>query len=346
MKLRLVSEDKTLLATCQEVLADFEDSGWELDQAAPGEVSHADFCIWDYRPGMAIPQDADWEARHVFLVSRGDLQAFSETAVPGANILIKPVTRPALAAFFARKATIFCDKGTPVDELLQSFIEVNGRLQESDSARTNFLTRAVHDCLTPVTTISGYSRLLCLPQFGSITERQAEVLSRIQHSAERLSRLMSAVLQLAVKNSASPPVRKTGDIRQCINEAVRELLPFAKEKLITFDVDCQGAPETLLFDRVEVEQVLGDSLVGLRCVNQWLAVSVDASPEQVVGCQFGGGDDVDGAAEQGTKLLVESEDVDDRRAGVELDQDVEVRVGPIVGDRAEDPGLGERVVGE
>lgn len=49
--------------------------------------------------------------------------------------------------------------------------------------------------------------------------------------------------------------------------------------------------------------MFGDSLVRLRCVNQWLAVSVDASPEQVVGCQLGGGDDVDGAAEQGTELL-------------------------------------------
>lgn len=79
------------------------------------------------------------------------------------------------------------------------------------------------------------------------------------------------------------------------------------------DIGVVGAPTTFreLADldegRVEVEQVFGDSLVRLRCVNQWLAVSVDASPEQVVGCQLGGGDDVDGAAEQGTELLVESD---------------------------------------
>jgi signal transduction histidine kinase len=205
---------------------------------------------------MPLPERADWESRHVFLVSRADLSAFGESSVPGASVLVKPVTRPALAAFFARKATAFCEKGTPVDELLQCLIETNGRLEETGGARTNFLARAIHDCLTPVTAISGYARLLALQQFGSITDRQAELLGRIQHSAERLSRLLGAMLQLSTPRGVAAPSRKTGDMHQCVDAAIRELAAHAKEKAIQLSVKCEAAPASLLFDRAEMEQVL------------------------------------------------------------------------------------------
>jgi signal transduction histidine kinase len=256
MRLKVVSEDTTLLATCRDVLADFEDSGWELIPGNRNDVSPADFCIWDFQPGMPLPERADWESRHVFLVSRSDLEAFGESSVPGASVLMKPVTRPALAAFFARKASAFCEKGTPVDQLLQCLIETNGRLEETDDGHSNFVSRAIHDCLTPVTAIGGYARLLALQQFGSTTDRQAELLGRIQHSAERLSRLMGALLQLATPGGAGAPSRKTSDMNQCIEAAVRELASHAKERLIRFDVKCEPAPEALLFDRAEMEQVL------------------------------------------------------------------------------------------
>lgn len=256
MKLKVVSEDSALLATCREVLSDFEDSGWELVPGNRNEIASADFCIWDFQPGMQLPEHADWEARHVFLVNRADLQAFGETSLPGASVLVKPVTRPALAAFFARKATAFCDKGSPADELLQCLIEAKGRLEENEGARTNFLMRVIHDCLTPVTAIRGYARLIALQQFGSITDRQSEMLGRIEHSAERLSRLLSAVVQLGTRHGISGPSRKTSDVKQCIDTAVRELAAFTKEKLLHVAVKCEAAPPNLIFDGMEIEQVL------------------------------------------------------------------------------------------
>ena len=171
-------------------------------------------------------------------------------------MLVKPVTRPALAAFFARKASAFCDKGSPVDELLQCLIEAKGRLEENDGARTNFLMRVIHDCLTPVTAIRGYARLIALQQFGSTTDRQTEMLGRIERSAERLSRLLSAVVQLGTRHGMAGPSRKTSDVKQCIEAAVRELAAFTGDKLLHVAVKCEAAPSALMFDRVEIEQVL------------------------------------------------------------------------------------------
>src|SRR5207237_7947878 len=75
------------------------------------------------------------------------------------------------------------------DEILQCLIETNLKLQEYDQDRTNFLARAVHDFRAPLTSISGYCGLLLSEPFRSLNDNQREVLQRMLHSTNRLSRM-------------------------------------------------------------------------------------------------------------------------------------------------------------
>ena len=222
---------------------------------------------------------------------------------------MKPVTQASLTAFFTQRRGRSGGKQGPADDLLQYFIEANGKLQECGSGQANFLTRAINDCLTPATTINGYSRLLNLQRSGAATDQQTEILNRIQRSAERLLHLLSAVLQLAGENRIPEPDRKRDDIRECLAEAAQKLLPFAMEKLVNIEVDCQATPDGLLFERGDVEQVLA-TLLDNACkfaprqgvvrvrgyVTHW-----DLRPEQAEG-------QVDGAGESPNAFRVDIRD--------------------------------------
>jgi len=52
------------------------------------------------------------------------------------------------------------------------------------------------------------------------------------------------------------PNFQKGDFRECIDQAVHELMPFADEKRISFSVELSPVEEPLFFERAQLEQVL------------------------------------------------------------------------------------------
>ena len=218
--------------------------------------------IWDFQPGVNIPSSLEGvEARrHLFLVQRKDLSEFRQTVQrPGVGILLKPVACPVLEAFLesaARPAvpgTVNCGR----DEILQSLIQANLKLQEYDQDRTNFLAKAVHDFRAPLTALSGYCGLLLGEQLGPLEPEQKEVLIRMNHSARRLSRMASAMFQLSVgRLHESKPHLQAGDLRECVEQALHEVLPLSNQKGIEVLVDWVAPPAALYFEPSQMEQVL------------------------------------------------------------------------------------------
>ncbi len=266
MKLTLVSKDPDLFKLCRETLAAFPTEQWDL--VAGSAFSESDFYIWDFQPAAELAS-IDWEhpAKYLFLVSRNHLPLFREWC-PAANvhILLKPVTRATLGAFLGQVLAPRAanQPGTSVDALradrdamLQCLIQANLRLQEYDQDRTNFLARAVHDFRAPLTAVSGYCGLLLGGQLGPVTEEQQEVLERMQHSAKRLSRMATAMFQLSVGGHVDTHLNlQKGDLRDCVDQALHEIMPFSEEKRLEISVEWQPSPESLYFERSQIEQVL------------------------------------------------------------------------------------------
>jgi signal transduction histidine kinase len=219
---------------------------------------------------MVFPADLDWQQKqkHFFLVQRRQMAAFHQKAPsPDLNLLLKPVTRATLKAFLANSLGTAADAAAAGpqlddiradrDEMLQGLIQTNLKLQEYDQERTNFLARAIHDFKAPLTALCGYSGLLLGEQLGPLTEDQKEVLRRMHYSAKRLSRMASAMFQLSIgQRVETRPNLQKGDVRDCIDQALHELMPFADEKRISFSVELNPVEEPLFFERSQLEQVL------------------------------------------------------------------------------------------
>lgn len=267
MDVRLISHDRELLKVCREIIADLPEQHCRFSVATPDNGdSEADICIWDFESAATRLPDIDGDpAKHLFLVQRGDLPAFRERIMaPEARILLKPVTRATLEVFLAQALAAYQDREAATtslrvdrDEILQCLIETNLRLQEYDQDRTTFLARAVHDFRAPLTALGGYCGLLLSEPLGPLSDSQKEILRRMQHSAKRLSRMTSAMFQLSVgRHVKRRPDLRPGDIRECLEQALHEINPFADEKGIAIRVDLAPCEIPLYFEAGQIEQVL------------------------------------------------------------------------------------------
>jgi signal transduction histidine kinase len=264
----LVSQSAELHKLCSEVLEELfgQNIGFH---AGTDHGSKSDVYIWDFQPNMVFPNDLDWrqKQKHFFLLQRRQVPAFRQKAPsPDLNLLLKPVTRATLKAFLANSLAPSHDAAVGPqlhsmradrDEILQCLIQTNLKLQEYDQERTNFLARAIHDFRAPLTALCGYSGLLLGEQLGPLSEDQKEVLQRMHYSAKRLSRMASAMFQLSVgQHVEAKPNFQKADIRECIDQAVHELMPFADEKRISFSVELTPVEQSMFFERAQLEQVL------------------------------------------------------------------------------------------
>src|SRR5262249_41981926 len=217
-------------------------------------------------PEMALPDLIEPDpSQHVFLVHRKDLAVFRQcVGNSDAHILLKPVTGASLTAFL--DSAIASHQGgassahslrADRDEILQCLIQANLRLQEYDQDRTTFLARAVHDFRAPLTALSGYCGLLLSEPLGPLTESQREVLRRMLHSTKRLSRMAAAMFQLSVgRHVKRRPELQRGDLRECLEQALHEITPFADDKSIEITADLAQPTHALLFEAGQIEQVL------------------------------------------------------------------------------------------
>jgi signal transduction histidine kinase len=268
MIVHLVSPDPELHNLCREIIAEMPEctGKWTLsasqDIDSAIRIKEADLKIWDFYRNFTIGDRFRGVngARHVFLVDRNDLAMFEEcTATAEAHILLKPLTRASLATFLISAASRGSEKCLRADrdEVFQCLIQTNLKLQEYDHDRTTFLARAVHDFRAPLTAISGYCGLLLNEPIGDLNETQREVIRRMHNSAKRLSRMANAMFELSVgRQIRRTPELQTGDIRECIDQALHETAPFADEKAISISTDIEACDSELYFESGRIVQVL------------------------------------------------------------------------------------------
>jgi signal transduction histidine kinase len=267
MDVKLVSRDRELYKLCSDIMAEIPGQQWTVtmvdSDTGKGDSS---LYIWDFQPNTPLPDDLEGNtSRYLFLVSRKDLPDFRhKVRESDANILLKPVMRATLAAFLGMAISSPEDHvwntnslRADRDEILQCLIQTNLKLQEYDQDRTNFLARAVHDFRAPLTALSGYCGLLLGEPLGTLSDAQKEVLRRMQHSVRRLSRMASDMFQLSVGRQIKRPLEaQPGDIRECLEQALHEIGPFAEEKRIAITANLEPCPDYLCFETGQIEQVL------------------------------------------------------------------------------------------
>jgi signal transduction histidine kinase len=268
MLVYLVSGSAQTHTLCCEVLGELAGETCTVQCVTPPlHILDADLFLWDIFPDpgilAAIPAEETW--RHFFFIDRANVEQLQQMLpLAQTHILLKPVTRAALQAFLtnaceqARTARVSIEAlRDDRDALLDCLLQTNLKLQAYDHDRTNFLARAIHDFRAPLTAVTGYCALLLGEDVGTLTAEQRDVIGRMHQSAKKLSRMASSMFQLSIaprQDTALDP--QPHEIRECIDQAVHEILPAAQEKRLSITTDARPAPEPFCFDRMKIEQVL------------------------------------------------------------------------------------------
>jgi len=265
MKLLLVTTDETLSKTCRE-LVNATSGDWTYSTCDPQEyIPAADLCLWDFGPRFVPPIKLSGTARHLFLAHVEDVHPLRNwLGLEDVDILLKPVTQAVLATYLriaaSSRQSSEIDKNAlraDRDQILQSLIEANFRLQEYDQERTHFLERAIHDFRAPLTALSGYCGLLLSGALGEVKTEQVEVIQRMQQSTGRLSRLANGMFELGISRRAQRiPEFGHANLEECLERARVETANFLRDKKASLEVEMSPTPPSLYFDASQIERVL------------------------------------------------------------------------------------------
>ncbi len=266
MDLVLISSDGALYDLCKHVLSACSKASRIVVADRDSQID-ADVCIWEYIADLPEPSAVvESGCKRVMIVHPQELPNIPFTIKEkNSNILLKPVSPAALRAVIA---SLDSDSGTAIhssvaalrsdrDELLQSLLQTNLRLQEYDQERTNFLARAVHDFRAPLTALNGYCGLLLSEEPGPLSIEQQEVLKRMLDSAKRLTRMTSAMFELSVEQRLETRTDlQMGDMRTTIYQALNEVMPLFTEKRIAVSVEIVDPAEPVMYDNSRIGQVI------------------------------------------------------------------------------------------
>lgn len=267
MQLRIVSTNAELGELCTAILAEAvsPDQPWSVSTvASEGSGDIADLYVWDFPGDGPPPRHITWTHSNLIVVAdRRDLAEVQKCFGFEPYIVLKPAHRITLSALIGlavshRAAVSLRDDR---DHILECLIEANLKLQEYDRDRTNFLMRVVHDFRTPLTVLNGYCGLLLCDPLGSLNENQAEVIRRMQYSAKRLSRMVSAMLELGMDRALRKgPNLQNSDLPKSLDQSLQEIAYLAKEKDIRIHTQLEPCEEALYFDPAQLEQVFANIL--------------------------------------------------------------------------------------
>lgn len=107
----------------------------------------------------------------------------------------------------------------------------NTELLQLDKAKSEFISIASHQLLTPLTPIRGYSSMLLEEDFGKINEKQEKAIKMIYESSVRLVNLVNDLLDISrIERGAIEYNFTPVDLAELIKSVIEELTPRAKDK--------------------------------------------------------------------------------------------------------------------
>jgi PAS domain S-box-containing protein len=132
---------------------------------------------------------------------------------------------------------------------------------EADRAKRKFITGISHELRTPMTSVKGYTDLLCKGRVGDVNKEQQKFLSAIKSNADRLAALINDLIDLAqLEEGPGKMDLKPLQMEEVIREATSLWRQPIEEKGLTLEVDvAEGLPE-VRGDRERIVQVLANLL--------------------------------------------------------------------------------------
>ena len=146
-----------------------------------------------------------------------------------------------------------------VQERTQELQSANEKLRELDRLKSSFVSMVSHELRTPMTSIKGYVDNLLDGVAGTLNEKPAYYLKRVQHNVERLTRMINDLLDLS-RIEAGAVQLQLGSIAlpELLNDVVEGFQTIAQDKALSVKArSAQGLP-LIQGDRDKLYQVLNN----------------------------------------------------------------------------------------
>jgi signal transduction histidine kinase len=131
------------------------------------------------------------------------------------------------------------------------------RLKEMDRLKSMFLSHVSHELKTPLTSIKGFVDNMLDGLTGELHSKQREYLDRVRANSDRLSRMISNLLDLSRIESGTHHLdRARLRLFDLAEEVTEQLRPIATAKHLTLGVVCPDPTLRVSGDRDKLIQVI------------------------------------------------------------------------------------------
>ena len=138
--------------------------------------------------------------------------------------------------------TIIADELAIIIEMVGLYDNLSRTAQELaqlNRLKDEFLSTVSHELKTPLTTIKGFVSVILSGEVGTLNEQQTNFLTVVDHSVNRLTHLISNLLDLSRLNGKVEMEFSVVDLNELVRNSISNMLLKAKEKnvLLSSSVD-------------------------------------------------------------------------------------------------------------
>ena len=131
------------------------------------------------------------------------------------------------------------------------------RLQEVNRVKQDLVSTVSHELRTPITSIHGYTELLCDGSFGELTAAQVGALERVRHNSTRLETLVNDLLVLERAEIGNLDLEFDSlDLRETVHGVTHAFEEMLEGRTLDVDLNVSSTPVPVYGDRVAMERVL------------------------------------------------------------------------------------------
>jgi len=131
------------------------------------------------------------------------------------------------------------------------------RLRELDRLKTMFLSQVSHELKAPLSSIQGFVENMLDGMTGELKGKQQEYLRRVRENTERLTRMITNLLDLSRIESGTQHVdRVPWRLLDLVEEVARQFDPIARRKGIDLELICPEPATQILADHDKFVQII------------------------------------------------------------------------------------------
>lgn len=160
--------------------------------------------------------------------------------------------------------TIIADELAMIIEMTTLYENATRTAQELaqlNKLKDEFLATVSHELKTPLTTIKGFVSVILSGEVGALNEQQSNFLSVVDQSANRLTHLISNLLDFSRLNGKVEMEFQPVNIKELVSHSISNMLLKAREKEIEIESRFAGRLPDVYADSRWITQVIDNLLI-------------------------------------------------------------------------------------